>query len=156
MNCFYNQVEFNRITHCVVVGFVSSNIDEFYLLTQTDSSASFLQKVFKRARKWGGIPTGITQNVEDLLGRPEARGIINNCDFIMMLNQSPVDRIELGNLLGISQTQMSYITNADVGQGLLYTGSSIVPFIDKYPKDTKSYEVMSTKFEDILEFKEEE
>lgn len=131
-------------------------IDEFYLLTQTDSSASFLQKVFKRARKWGGIPTGITQNVEDLLGRPEARGIINNCDFIMMLNQSPVDRIELGNLLGISQTQMSYITNADVGQGLLYTGSSIVPFIDKYPKDTKSYEVMSTKFEDILEFKEEE
>lgn len=127
-------------------------IDEFYLLTQTDSSASFLQKIFKRARKWGGIPTGITQNVEDVLNRPEARSIITNCDFIMMLNQSPIDRVELGNLLGISQTQMAYITNADVGQGLIYTGNSIIPFVDKYPKDTESYKIMSTKFEDLNDF----
>lgn len=124
-------------------------IDEFYLLTQTDSSAVFLQQIFKRARKWGGIPTGITQNVEDLLARKEARGVISNCDFIMMLNQSPIDRIELGNMLGISQTQMSYITNSDVGEGLLYTGKSIVPFIDNYPRDTVSYKVMSTKFEEL-------
>lgn len=127
-------------------------IDEFYLLTQTDSSARFLQQIFKRARKWGGIPTGITQNVEDMLARPEARSIIENCDFIMMLKQSPIDRIELGNLLGISQTQMSFIKDAEKGQGLIYTGKTIVPFADKYPKDTESYRVMSTTIEDKTAF----
>lgn len=124
-------------------------IDEFYLLTQTDSSARFLQQIYKRARKWGGVPTGITQNVEDLLASKEARGIINNCDFIMMLNQSPLDRAELGAMLNISQTQMSYITNAEVGQGLLYTGTSIIPFIDKYPHNTRTFKAMTTKMEDL-------
>lgn len=127
-------------------------IDEFYLLTQTDSSARFLQQIFKRARKWGGIPTGITQNVEDMLARPEARSVIENCDFIMMLKQSPIDRIELGNLLGISSTQMSFIKDADKGQGLIYTGKTIVPFVDKYPKDTESYKVMTTTIEDKAKF----
>ncbi len=127
-------------------------IDEFYLLTQTDSSARFLQQIFKRARKWGGIPTGITQNVEDMLARPEARSVIENCDFIMMLKQSPIDRIELGNLLGISQTQMSFIKDADKGQGLIYTGKTIVPFVDKYPHDTESYRVMSTTIEDRMAY----
>ena len=124
-------------------------IDEFYLLTQTDSSARFLQQIYKRARKWGGVPTGITQNVEDLLSSKEARGIINNCDFIMMLNQSPLDRAELAAMLNISPTQLSYITNSDCGQGLLYTGKSIVPFIDKYPRDTRSFMAMTTKVEDL-------
>lgn len=131
-------------------------IDEFYLLTQTDSSARFLQQVYKRARKWGGVPTGITQNVEDLLSSKEARGIINNCDFIMMLNQSPLDRAELSAMLDISPTQMSYITNSEVGQGLLYTGSkSIVPFIDKYPHDTRTFKAMTTKMEDIAPTEDE-
>lgn len=125
-------------------------IDEFYLLTQTDTSARFLQQIFKRARKWGGIPTGITQNVEDMLSRPEARSVIENCDFIMMLKQSPLDRIQLGNLLGISQAQMSFIKDSEKGQGLLYTGKSIIPFEDKYPKDTESYRVMSTTIEDKM------
>lgn len=125
-------------------------IDEFHLLTQHDSSARFVQQIYKRARKWGGVPTGITQNVEDLLSSKEARGIINNCDFIMMLNQSPLDRVELANMLSISPTQMSYITDADIGQGLLYTGSkSIVPFIDKYPQDTQTYRAMTTKMDDL-------
>lgn len=124
-------------------------IDEFYLLTQTASSARFLQQIYKRARKWGGVPTGITQNVEDLLSSKEARGIINNCDFIMMLNQSPLDGQELARMLNISATQMSYITNASAGQGLLYTGKSIVPFLDKYPTNTKTFKVMTTKMDDL-------
>lgn len=124
-------------------------IDEFYLLTQTDSSARFVQQIYKRARKWGGVPTGITQNVEDLLSSKEARGIINNCDFIMMLNQSPADGQELAAMLNISPTQMSYITNSSAGQGLLYTGKSIIPFIDKYPTDTKTFKVMTTTMTDI-------
>ena len=128
-------------------------IDEFYLLTQTDSSAKFLQQIFKRARKWGGCPTGITQNVEDMLASKEARTIISNCDFIMMLNQAPMDGADLANMLNISASQMSYITNASEGQGLLYTGSSIIPFIDKYPTDTKTFKAMTTKFDDIMRHK---
>ena len=124
-------------------------IDEFYLLTQTDSSARFLQQIWKRARKWGGVPTGITQKVEDLLDSKEARGIINNCDFVLMLNQSPLDRIELCHMLNISPTQASYITNADAGQGLIYTGKFIVPFIDKFPSGNSLYKAMTTKPDEV-------
>lgn len=124
-------------------------IDEFYLLTQTESSARFLQQIWKRARKWGGVPTGITQNVEDLLASKEARGIINNCDFVLMLNQSPLDRVELCHMLNISPTQASYITNADAGQGLIYTGKFIVPFIDKFPGGNSLYRAMTTKPDEV-------
>ena len=123
-------------------------IDEFYLLTQTESSALFLQQIFKRARKWGGVPTGITQNVEDLLISPQARSILSNCDFVMMLNQSPNDKQDLAKMFNISSTQLSYITNADAGQGLLYTGKSIIPFIDKFPTDTKSFAAMTSRMDD--------
>ncbi len=119
-------------------------IDEFHLLTQTDSSAKFLQQVWRRARKWAGIPTGVTQNVEDLLASKESIVILNNCDFILMLNQAPLDRIKLAELLNISQTQLRYITNSDCGQGLIYTSKSIVPFIDRFPIDTKMYKAMDT------------
>lgn len=123
-------------------------IDEFYLLTQTESSALFLQQIFKRARKWGGVPTGITQNVEDLLISPAARSILSNCDFVMMLNQSPNDKQDLAKMFNISPAQLSYITNADAGQGLIYTGKSIIPFIDKFPTDTKSFAAMTSKMDD--------
>jgi len=126
-------------------------LDEFYLLTQTASSAAFLQQVYKRARKWQGIPTGITQNVGDLLASPQVVAILNNCDFIMMLNQSPMDKMQLAQLLNISPTQLSYITNSDPGQGLIYTGKSIVPFIDKFPTNNKLYKVMTTKPDDLKE-----
>lgn len=123
-------------------------IDEFYLLTQTETSASFLQQIFKRARKWGGVPTGITQNVEDLLISPQARSMLSNSDFIMMLNQAPNDKQDLAKMFNISAAQLSYITNADAGQGLLYTGKSIVPFIDRYPTDTKSFAAMTSRMDD--------
>lgn len=126
-------------------------IDEFYLLTQTDSSAKFLQEIFKRTRKWGGVPTGITQNVEDMLVSKEARSIIANCEFVMMLNQAPTDKQELAKMFNISPAQLSYITNADTGQGLIYTGKSIIPFIDKYPTNTKTYAAMSTKVGEVLQ-----
>lgn len=123
-------------------------IDEFYLLTQTETSASFLQQIFKRARKWGGVPTGITQNVEDLLISPQARSMLSNSDFIMMLNQAPNDKQDLAKMFNISAAQLSYITNADAGQGLLYTGKSIVPFIDRFPTDTKSFAAMTSRMDD--------
>lgn len=123
-------------------------IDEFYLLTQTETSASFLQEIFKRARKWGGVPTGITQNVEDLLISPQARSMLSNSDFIMMLNQSPNDKQDLAKMFKISSAQLSYITNADAGQGLLYNGKSIIPFIDKFPTDTKSFAAMTSRMDD--------
>lgn len=126
-------------------------LDEFYLLTQTPSSASFLQQVYKRARKWYGVPTGITQNVGDLLASDAAQAILNNCDFILMLNQSPIDKAKLATMLNISATQLSYITNSDPGQGLIYDGKSIIPFSDKFPTNTKLYRVMTTKAGEKLE-----
>lgn len=131
-------------------------LDEFYLLTQTESSARFLQQIYKRARKWGGVPTGITQNVEDLLASDEARSILNNCDFVMMLNQSPIDRIQLAQMFHISPSMQQHITNADPGHGLLYTGRTIIPFVDLYPKDTQSFRVMTTNPNDIAAFKAEQ
>lgn len=124
-------------------------IDEFYLLTQTETSARFLQQIWKRARKWGGVPTGITQNVEDLLASKEARGIINNCDFVLMLNQSPLDGLELSRMFNISPAQKSYITNSEPGKGLLYNGRFIIPFIDKFPKGNSLYNVMTTRPDEV-------
>lgn len=126
-------------------------IDEIYLLFKTESSAEFLRTLYKRARKYGGIPTGLTQNVADLLENDIARTMISNCEFILMLNQAPLDRKDLAMLLNISDTQLSYITNAGPGEGLIYTGSSIIPFKNTLPKDTKMYEAMTTKLEEVKE-----
>jgi len=124
-------------------------IDEIYLLFQNEYSANYLFELYKRARKWGAIPTGITQNVEDLLVSDLARRMLSNTDFVMMLNQATSDRVELAALLNISQQQLSYVTNSPEGQGLLFAGNSIIPFIDKFPKDTDLYSMMTTKIEEI-------
>jgi type IV secretory pathway VirB4 component len=147
LNAVWNQI----IENFKIKRYTWFYLDEFYLLTQTESSAAFLQQVYKRARKWLGIPTGITQNVGDLLASPQAVAILNNCDFIMMLNQSPMDKMQLAQLLNISPTQLSYITNSDPGQGLIYTGKSIVPFIDQFPTNNRLYKVMTTKPDDLRE-----
>lgn len=125
-------------------------IDEIYLLFQNEYSANYLFELYKRARKWGAIPTGITQNVEDLLVSDLARRMLSNTDFVMMLNQAASDRVELAALLNISNQQLSYVTNSQAGQGLLFAGSSIVPFIDKFPADTELYSMMTTKIEEIV------
>ena len=120
-------------------------IDEIYLLFQHEYSANFLFTLWKRVRKYGAYCTGITQNVDDLLQSHTARTMLANSEFIVMLNQASTDRLELAKLLNISDTQMSYITNVGAGQGLLKVGSSLVPFINQFPTDTKLYKLMTTK-----------
>ncbi|HHZ07071.1 MAG TPA: DUF87 domain-containing protein [Clostridiales bacterium] len=120
-------------------------IDEIYLLFQHEYSANFLFTLWKRVRKYGAYATGITQNVDDLLQSHTARTMLANSEFIVMLNQASTDRIELAKLLNISDLQMSYITNVDAGHGLIKVGSSLVPFANKFPKNTKLYKLMTTK-----------
>ena len=107
------------------------------------------KQIWKRARKWNGIPTGITQQAEDMLKSSEARAIINNSDFMMMLNLDPYGRMQLQQMFGISNTEIEYVTSADSGQGLIYNGSDIIPFKDEFPTDTKLYKAMTTKPDEV-------
>lgn len=120
-------------------------IDEIYLLFQHEYSANFLFTLWKRVRKYGAFCTGITQNVDDLLQSHTARTMLANSEFIVMLNQASTDRMELAKLLNISDLQLSYITNVDAGNGLIKVGSSLVPFTDQFPHNTKLYRLMTTK-----------
>ena len=122
---------------------------EIYLLFQHEYSANFLFTLWKRVRKYGAYCTGITQNVDDLLQSHTARTMLANSEFIIMLNQASTDRIELAKLLNISDLQMSYITNVGAGQGLLKVGSSLVPFVNKFPRNTELYRLMTTKFGEV-------
>lgn len=126
-------------------------IDEIYLLFQHEYSANFLFTLWKRVRKYGAFATGITQNVDDLLQSHTARTMLANSEFIIMLNQASTDRIELAKLLNISELQLNYITNVEAGHGLLKVGSSLVPFANKFPKNTKLYKLMTTKLSDLTE-----
>lgn len=123
-------------------------IDEFHLLLANPSTANFLKTVWKRARKWQGVPTGITQNMEEMLASPEARAIINNSSFVYMLNQSKIDRDILQDILKLTDADMEFVTNAEVGSGLIYTGKQTIPFVDHFPQDTKLYHLYSTKAEE--------
>ena len=124
-------------------------IDEFHLLLKDPQTASYSVEIWKRFRKWGGIPTGITQNVKDLLTSQEIENIFDNTDFVLMLNQASGDRDILAKKLKISPYQLNYITNSNAGEGLLFFGNTIVPFIDKFPKDTMLYKLMTTKPEEV-------
>ena len=120
-------------------------IDEIYLLFQHEYSANFLFTLWKRVRKYGAYCTGITQNVEDLLQSHTARTMLANSEFLIMLNQAPTDKHELAKLINISDDQMGFITDVSPGCGLIKVGSSLVPFENKFPKNTKLYRLMSTK-----------
>ncbi len=124
-------------------------IDEIYLLFQNEYSANFLFTLWKRVRKYGAYCTGITQNVDDLLQSHTARTMLANSEFIIMLNQASTDRQELAKLLNISDLQMSYITNVTEGHGLLKVGSSLVPFENIFPTNTRLYKLMTTKPNEI-------
>jgi len=123
-------------------------IDEFHLLLSNASTSEFLKSVWKRARKWQGVPTGITQNVEDLLLSPAARAIINNSSFVYMLNQSAMDRGMLQEILHLSDNDMKFVTNQESGRGLIFNGKQAIPFVDDYPKHLKLFKVFTTKAED--------
>ena len=120
-------------------------IDEFHLLLKEEQTAAYSVEIWKRFRKWGGIPTGITQNVKDLLSSREVENIFENSDFVYMLNQAQGDREILAKQLNISQQQMTYVTHSDAGEGLIFYGNVILPFIDRFPQDTELYRVMTTK-----------
>ena len=120
-------------------------IDEFHLLLKEEQTAAYSVEIWKRFRKWGGIPTGITQNLKDLLASQEIENIFENSDYIYMLNQAAGDREILAKKLGISQHQLSYVTQSGEGEGLLFYGNVILPFVDRFPKDLKLYSIMTTK-----------
>jgi len=124
-------------------------IDEFHLLLKEEQTAAYSVEIWKRFRKWGGIPTGITQNVKDLLSSREVENIFENSDFVYMLNQAAGDRQILAKQLGISPHQLSYVTHSGEGEGLLFYGSVILPFVDRFPKDTELYRIMTTKPQEV-------
>ncbi len=130
-------------------------IDEFHLLLKEEQTAAYSVEIWKRFRKWDGIPTGITQNVKDLLASREVENIFENSDFIYMLNQAAGDRKILAQQLGISPHQLSYVTHSNAGEGLLFYGDTIVPFVDNFPKDTELYRLMTTRPSDKKEDAEE-
>ena len=129
-------------------------IDEFHLLLKDEQTATYSVEIWKRFRKWGGLPTGITQNVKDLLRSPEIANILENSDFIYMLNQASEDRGILAKRLNISPHQLSYVTNSGEGEGLLFYGNVILPFIDRFPTDTELYRIMTTKLNEVVATRE--
>ena len=124
-------------------------IDEMHLLLKEEQTAAYTVEIWKRFRKWGGIPTGITQNVKDLLASREVENIFENSDFVYMLNQAGGDRQILAKQLGISPHQLSYVTHSSEGEGLLFYGSTILPFVDHFPKNTELYRIMTTKPQEL-------
>ncbi|MCD8256935.1 MAG: ATP-binding protein, partial [Oscillospiraceae bacterium] len=126
-------------------------IDEMHLLLKEEQTAAYTVEIWKRFRKWGGIPTGITQNVKDLLSSREVENVFENSDYVYMLNQASGDRQILAKQLGISPHQLSYVTHSGEGEGLLFYGSVILPFADRFPKDTELYRVMTTKLTEAVQ-----
>ena len=129
-------------------------MDEFHLLLKEEQTAAYSVEIWKRFRKWGGIPTGITQNVKDLLSSREVTNIFENSDFIYMLNQAAGDRQILADQLNISPHQLSYVTHSGEGEGLLFYGNVILPFVDRFPTDLELYRIMTTKLTEVQEAKE--
>ena len=145
----WNRVTINRAAHKSTRYY----IDEMHLLLKEEQTAAYTVEIWKRFRKWGGIPTGITQNVKDLLSSREVENIFENSDFVYMLNQAGGDRQILAKQLGISPHQLSYVTHSSEGEGLLFYGSVILPFVDRFPKDTELYRIMTTKPQELKEEK---
>jgi len=142
----WNRVTVNRAQHKATRYYM----DEFHLLLKEEQTAAYSVEIWKRFRKWGGIPTGITQNVKDLLASREIENIFENSDFVYMLNQASGDRQILSKALNISPSQLNYVTNSNAGEGLIFYGSTIIPFKDDFPKNTQLYRIMTTKPEEML------
>ena len=131
-------------------------MDEMHLLLREEQTAAYTVEIWKRFRKWGGIPTGITQNVKDLMRSKEVQNIFENSDFIYMLNQAQGDQEILARQLNISPYQLSYVTHSGEGEGLIFYGNVILPFVDHFPKDNELYRIMSTKLAEVTESKEDD
>lgn len=129
--------------------------DEFHLLLKERQTALYSVEIWKRFRKWGGIPTGLTQNVGDFLKSEEIEGILGNSDFVYLLNQNAKDQSILADKLGLSEKQLMHVTNSEPGSGLILFDNVVIPFIDKYPSNTKTYEIMNTRPEGSVQIEEE-
>lgn len=115
------------------------------LLLRDKQTAQYSVEIWKRFRKWGGIPTGLTQNVGDFLRSEEIEGILGNSDFVYLLNQNAKDQVILADKLGLSEKQLQYVTNSESGCGLILFNDVVIPFADRYPTDTKTYAIMNTR-----------
>ena len=124
-------------------------MDEFHLLLKEEQTAAYSVEIWKHFRKWGGIPTAITQNVKDLLSSREVENIFENSDFVLMLNQAQGDREILARQLNISPQQMKYVTHTEAGEGLIFYGNVVLPFLDRFPQNTELYRVMTTRPEEV-------
>lgn len=140
----WNRVSYNRERRIATRYYC----DEFHLLLREKQTAVYSVEIWKRFRKWGGIPTALTQNVSDFLRSPDIEGILGNSDFVYLLNQSAKDMDILAEKLGLSQRQLECVTNAEQGHGLIIFDNVVIPFVDCYPTDTKTYAMMNTKPED--------
>lgn len=144
LDSIFNQITRNRVkgkrTYIV--------IDELHILFQQEYSAVYTKSLWKRVRKYGGLCTGLTQNVSEMLQSSYARTLISNSELIVMLSQSPDDQEILADLLSISKEQMAYVDNSNPGCGLLKVNKSIIPFNNKIDKNTSIYKMITTKIED--------
>ena len=125
--------------------------DEFHLLLKEEQTAAYSAEIWKRFRKWGGVPTGATQNVKDLLSSPEIENILENSDFITLLNQASGDRKILSERLNLSADQQKYIDNSEPGEGLLIFENVVLPFSNPIPKNTQLYKIMTTRLNEVVE-----
>ena len=141
----WNRVTKNRNNHVSTWYY----IDEMHLLLKEEQTAAYTTEIWKRFRKWGGIPTGMTQNVKDFLKSPEIESIFDNSSFIYLLSQAPGDKEILSKKFNISDSQLKYVTNSQAGEGLIIFEGMILPFIDHFPKNTKMYKAMTTKPEEV-------
>ena len=125
-------------------------MDEMHLLFKDPQTAAYSGEIYKRFRKWGGIPTGITQNVNELLESPEIQNVLENSDFLLLLNQGAGDREILAQRLNLSPKQMAYVTNSEPGEGLIIFGGTVLPFVDNFPQNTQLYKIMSTRLSESV------
>jgi len=125
--------------------------DEFHLLLKEEQTAAYSVEIWKRFRKWGGIPTGLTQNVKDFLASKEIENILENSDFLYMLNQASGDRQILAKQLGISSHQLSYVTHSNAGEGLLFYSNMIIPFADRFDKSGEIFALLDTRPADLAQ-----
>ncbi len=137
----WNRLAANREKHITTRYY----IDEMHILLKEKQTAAYTVEMWKRFRKWGGIPTGLTQNCKDFFTSPEAHNVLENSDFILLFNQAAGDREILAKKLNISDRQLSYITQSKAGYGLLLYGNTVIPFVDEFPKDSVLYKLMTTR-----------
>ena len=143
------------LTFCVWAVGMPPHLGKLFKIS-TEQTAAYSVEIWKRFRKWGGIPTALTQNVKDLLASPEVSNIFENSDFVYMLNQANGDRQILAKQLNISPHQLSYVTHSGEGEGLLFFGNVILPFVDHFPKDLELYRILTTRLSEVAEAQKHE